>query len=169
MNIATKSILAVFVLGVLAGLFAWTSGGAADSGEWIAYGDALKKVEGSDRILVVDVYTNWCGWCKKMDRDVYGDAAVQEILDAHFIAAKLNAESATTHAVRGQTVSEREIAKSFGVTGYPTTLFLTADGEPITVLPGYVPKETFLLVLEYIHTRSYERQSWEEFQNQKKS
>lgn len=169
MNVATKSILAVFVLAVIGGLFAWTSGGATDGGKWTAYGDALKKAEGSDRILVVDVYTNWCSWCKKMDRDVYGDPAVRAVLNQHFIAAKLNAESTTTHAVGGQSRSERDIAKSFGVTGYPTTLFLTAAGDPITVLPGYVPKETFLLVLEYIHTRSYERQSWEEFQNQKKS
>ena len=169
MNTPMKALLAVFVLAVIAGLFFWTSGGAAGEGSWVAYGDAIKKAEGSERVVLVDVYTNWCSWCKKMDRDVYGTEEVQAVLDKHFVIAKLNAESTTAHDVRGTSLTEREIAKSFGVTGYPTTLFLTPEGEPITVLPGYVPKETFLVVLEYIHTRSYESQSWEEFQKSKKS
>lgn len=165
---AMKSLLAVAVLAAVAALFFFTGGSAAE-GDWHGYGDALKEAGDRDRIILVDVYTNWCSWCKKMDSDVYGDSEVQAVLDEHFVIAKLNAESTTTHSVNGQTLSERDIARGFGVTGYPTTLFLTSSGEPITVVPGYIPKETFVHMLEYIHTRSYETTGWEEFLNSKKS
>jgi thioredoxin-related protein len=168
MNMATKSLLAVGVLAAIVALFVWTSGSAA-SGDWVGYGDALTKAEQTKRVVLVDVYTNWCVWCKKMDSDVYGDSQVQAVLDEHFVITKINAESATAHSVEGREVSERDIAKGHGVTGYPTTLFLTAEGKPITVLPGYIPRETFLHVLEYVHTRSYETQGWEEFLQGKKS
>lgn len=164
-----KALLGVGVLAIVAALFLWTGGASAPEGNWVAYGAALEEARQQDRPVLVDVYTNWCSWCKKMDRDVYGDATVQELMEKHFVSVKLNAESTTTHQVNGRTVSERDIAKGHGVTGYPTTLFLTPDGEPITVLPGYIPKETFVHVLEYIHTRSYETTGWEEFLKNRKS
>lgn len=164
-----KALLGVGVLAVVAALFFWTGGSSGPKGNWVEYGEALKEARLQDRPVLVDVYTNWCSWCKKMDRDVYGDDAVQDLLGRHFVIVKLDAESTTTHEVDGRTVSERDIAKGHGVTGYPTTLFLSPDGEPITVLPGYIPKETFVHVLEYIHSRSYETTGWEEFLKSRKS
>lgn len=163
-----KSILASAALGLIAVAFFWT-GSSADEGQWLDYSAALKKAGESKRMVLVDVYTDWCGWCKKMDRDVYGDSKVRAVLDEFFVTAKLDAEAATKHAFQGQMATEREIAKAYGITGYPTTVFLTETGEPITVLPGYIPKETFLNVLEYIHKRLYETQSWEDFLKSKQS
>jgi thioredoxin-related protein len=163
MSMTAKMIAAVGVLGAVLGLLVWTSSSSAGGENWLGYSEAVKKAGEVHRIVLVDVYTDWCGWCKRMDRDVYGDPAVRAVLDEHFVVAKLDAESGNTHPFQGQTASEREIAKAYGITGYPTTVFLSEDGEPITILPGYIPKETFLKVLEYIHTRRYETQNWEEF------
>ncbi|MBE0642968.1 MAG: DUF255 domain-containing protein [Bacteroidetes bacterium] len=163
-----KAILATAILAFIAALFFWT-GGNASEGEWLGFSDAVKKAGETKRIVLVDVYTDWCGWCKKMDRDVYGDKEVQAVLGEYFVTAKLDAEAATKHPFQGQTASEREIAKAYGISGYPTTVFLTDEGEPITILPGYIPKETFLQVLEYVHKRLYETQSWEDFLKSKKS
>jgi thioredoxin-related protein len=164
-----KVIIGTVVIASVVAMVFLSNGGSAVEREWLGYSDAIQKAGITKRVILVDVYTDWCGWCKKMDRDVYADSDVQAVLGEYFVTAKLDAESATKHPFQGQSASEREIAKAFGITGYPTTLFLTEDGEAITILPGYIPKETFLRVLEYIHTHAYETQSWEEFLKKQKS
>ncbi|MFZ1730516.1 MAG: thioredoxin fold domain-containing protein [Bacteroidota bacterium] len=164
-----KVIIGASTLALIAAIAFWPGSSSSAEGDWLSYSEAIQKAGGTKRIVLVDVYTDWCGWCKKMDRDVYADKDVQAVLGEYFVTAKLDAESATKHPFQGESATEREIAKSFGITGYPTTLFLTEDGEAITILPGYIPKETFLQVLSYIHTRAYETQSWEEFVKNQKS
>ena len=134
-----------------------------DALQWLGYGAAVEKGAAEGKTVLVDVYTDWCGWCKRMDRDVYGNEDVQRYLNEHFVVAKLDAESGTQHAIQGQQASERDIARAYGVTGYLATIFLNAAGETITVLPGYVEKDRFMLVLEYIHEQLYKTQGWEEF------
>lgn len=140
-----------------------SSGGKEGSPPWNTLTQAVDAGASSGKVILVDVYTDWCGWCKRMDKDVYADASVGAYLQQNFVIAKLNAESSTSHTFNGANATEREIAKAWGVTGYPATVFLTAKAEPITVVPGYIPKETFLKVLEYIHTESYKSVSWEDF------
>jgi thioredoxin-related protein len=140
-----------------------TSGKKDGSPPWNTYTQAVEGGASSGKVILVDVYTDWCGWCKRMDRDVYGDASVGAYLEQNFVIAKLNAESSTSHAFNGANATEREIAKAWGVNGYPATVFLTSKAEPITVVPGYIPRETFLKVLEYIHTESYKTVSWENY------
>jgi len=153
------------VAAVAATLLLWPSATPASAGDldWLGYGEGVTRAAAEDKTILVDVYTDWCGWCKKMDRDVYGDEAVQEYLGAHYVAVKLDAESGTTHRMQGQEATERQIAKAYGISGYPATIFLNAKGEMITILSGYVDRDRFLLVLEYIHERIYETQGWEDF------
>ncbi len=158
--------LLLFLLAALPALScSRTSGEGPQS--WKNYGDALTEGASSRKIILVDVYTDWCGWCKRMDRDVYADPAVADYLENNFVVAKLNAESSAKHAFQETQATEREISKAWGITGYPATVFLSADGEPITIVPGYIPKETFIHVLEYIHTGSYKNVKWEEFLSSK--
>lgn len=139
-----------------------------DGPEWKKFGEAISEAGSANKMVVVDVYTDWCGWCKRMDAEVYGDSTVQAALREHFIAVKLDAESSTKHTVQGREASEREIAKSFGVSGYPTTVFLSPKGELITVLPGYIDKQTFVHVLEYIQSGSYRTTRWNDFLQSRK-
>jgi thioredoxin-related protein len=154
-----------FLLGIL--LLSPVQSCSSKAGEgsppWKTLSQAVEGGATSGKIILVDVYTDWCGWCKRMDRDVYADASVGAYLEQNFVIAKLNAESSTSHAFNGRNATEREIAKAWGVTGYPATVFLTSKAEPITVVPGYIPRETFIKVLEYIHTESYKTTSWEDY------
>jgi len=157
------SLILLTVTLAAAGSLLWSSSAAGDDIGWLGYGEAVAKGAEENKTIVVDVFTDWCGWCKKMDRDVYADESVQAYLAQHYVAAKLDAESATTHTVQGQQASEREIARAYGISGYPATIFLNPEGETITILSGYVDRDRFLLVLEYIHERVYEHQSWDDF------
>jgi thioredoxin-related protein len=130
---------------------------------WKSFADARSAAKESKRKVIVDVWTSWCGWCKKMDRDVYSNADVRAYLDAHFEIAKLDAEASAKQKLDEGEFSGRDIAKSMGVSSYPTTVFFTDTGDMITSVPGYIDAPTFLRVLEYIHGEFYKSQSWNDF------
>jgi len=144
------------------------AGSPASDIKWAGYSKALTSAGKSGKKILVDVYTAWCGWCKKMDRDVYANDEVQAYIQKHFEAVKLDAESKRKHKVAANEYTEREIAKQYGVSSYPTTLFLDHKGEPITAIPGYIKANRFLAVLEYIEGNHYKTTGWNEFLKSRK-
>ena len=123
---------------------------AAETGGWRAWDEGLRQAGASRRPVLVDVYTDWCGWCKRMDRDVYSRPEVKSYLGRKFVIVRLNAEAADAAQYEGKAYTERSLAARFRVTGYPTTIFLTSAGEHLANVPGYVPADRFLLLLHYI-------------------
>jgi thioredoxin-related protein len=134
---------------------------------WRTWDAGLAAAKSSGKPVLVDVYTDWCGWCKRMDKDVYSRSDVREILDRHFVSVKLNAESSSLAAYQGRSKSFRSLASGFGVSGYPTTVFLKSNGEHLVNVPGYVPADRFKLMLRYIGEGHLDRGvSWTTFQQQ---
>lgn len=97
---------------------------------------ALRAAQKSDKIVFVDVYTNWCKPCKEMDKFVFSDARVGNFFNKYFINFKLNAQSP----------ENKKIARSYGVTAYPTLIFLDKNGESLLSSMGYIDAE---MLLEY--------------------
>jgi thioredoxin-related protein len=94
---------------------------------------ATAEARRTGKIMMVDVYTDWCGWCKKLDTDTYADDGVIKGA-ARFVALKLNPEKGA---------SARQFAEKYGVSGYPTILFVEADGTLANKVVGYVEAESF--------------------------
>lgn len=126
---------------------------------------ALKTAKKENKRVIVDVYTDWCGWCKKMDADVYAKKKIKELVEDNFVFVKLNAEGGGKIKYRGKDYAESELASYFQVTGYPTTVFLEPNGKVIEYkydnvkmnnLPGYYKLSDFRKILEYISDGSYE-------------
>jgi len=122
---------------------------AAGAG-WKSWNAGMAEAKATGRPVLVDVYTDWCGWCKRMDRDVYSRADVRDYLAKKFVMIKLDAESSDQATYEDRSMTMGAIAQRFKVTGYPTTIFLRANGEHLVNVPGYVPAERFMLMLEYI-------------------
>ena len=137
--------------------------------EWRKFGEGLDEADNQEKKILVDVYTDWCGWCKRMDKSTYTDAAVLEYLDEKFIPVKMNAESRERAEYFGDEYSYRQIASGFKVTGYPTTLFLDSDGKHITTVPGYMKPGQFLAVLRYIGEEHYKDKSFQEFREEQEA
>ena len=132
--------------------------------EWQDWNAGLQRAKATHRPVVVDVYTDWCGWCKRMDRDVYARADVSQYLAAHFVLVKLNAESGERTIYQGRNRPASALATAFDVTGYPTTIFLAADGEHLTNVPGYLDADRFLLLLRYIGDGHMNRgEAWDDY------
>src|SRR5438552_2002702 len=88
---------------------------------WRDWNSGLREAASANRPVLVDVYTDWCGWCKRMDRDVYAQPEVRDYLSQHFVLVRLNAESPAAARYEGHAYTLRTLASRFRVSGYPTT------------------------------------------------
>ena len=153
-----------FVTIMLAGLSTASLASGPKPLTWRTWDAGLREAGGAKRPILVDVYTNWCGWCKRMDRDVYAKPEVSDYLNKHFVMVRLNAEGSEKLNYAGQTLTARALAGGFQVTGYPTTIFLKADGAHLVNVPGYIPADRFLKLVRYIGDGHMDRGvSWEEY------
>ena len=140
--------------------------GTAESAavKWQAWNSGLKAAGKNGRPVLVDVYTDWCGWCRRMERDVYARPDVRSYLSQRFVTVKLDAEASDEVQYEGRDYTSASLANRFRVTGYPTTIFLKSDGQHLANVPGYVAPERFLLLLRYIGEGAVDRgQSFDEF------
>ncbi|MBC8213839.1 MAG: thioredoxin fold domain-containing protein [Candidatus Marinimicrobia bacterium] len=122
----------IFVI-ILLGLF-WLSCGKEQSINWFpgSFQEALDKPE--DQIIMIDFFTDWCVWCKNLDKDTFSHPAVIK-LSKQFVNIKINAEV-------GAGV---DIAKQYNVSGFPSIVFISKQGQEIDRIPGYLPPEQFVV------------------------
>lgn len=117
---------------------------------WISFEDLEKAYAKQPKPIIVDLYTNWCGWCKEMDRTTYSNTKVAAYINDNYYAVKYNAES--TDSVRfnkkkygfnkGLKTNELALYLSFGERSYPNTIFLSSINAKPAPLSGYMkPKE----------------------------
>lgn len=130
---------------------------------WLAFDAATERAKRENKHLIVDVYTTWCGWCKVMDRQTYGNAEVAMYLTENFVLAKVNGESSAEIHWKGKTMTERQFARAIGVTGFPATYFLKPDAEIIGGAPGYIPPDNFIIYAKYVSTKWYEKGSPQDY------
>lgn len=136
---------------------------------WRGWDEGLKEAKKRNLPVLVDVYTDWCGWCKRMDRDVYAKPEVQDYLNRKFVTVKLDAEAADPARYQERSFTSRSLAARFDITGYPTTIFLRANGDHLINAPGYIPADRFLMVLRYIGDGYMDRGvSWNDFKGRDK-
>ncbi len=130
----------------------------------LSFDEALAKAKTENKRVIVDVYTDWCGWCKKMDAEAYTNSEVKKIIEENFIFVKLNAEGTAKVNYNGKQFTETDLATLFEVTGYPTTVFLEPDGKQIEYkydsiimknLPGYFKTDEFKKILKYFKDGKY--------------
>lgn len=131
--------------------------------QWTNLELAVAKAADQNKAILVDVYTDWCGWCKKMDKEVFADPAVSEVLAKSFATAKVNGESRESFTFKGQKTDGVGIARAFGVRGYPALIFLDAKGEMLTMIPGFMDAQKFLPVVLFIGNKEYEKMEWEAY------
>ncbi|MDF2157900.1 DUF255 domain-containing protein [Algoriphagus sp. CAU 1675] len=113
--------------------------------EWLKFEEAVAANQANPKMLLVDVYTDWCGWCKVMDKNTFTDPEVISYVNENFYAVKLNAEDTErTFEFMGKTYSEAQMASAMRVRSYPNFVIIEPTLQNITQLPGYRPPVDFL-------------------------
>ncbi len=97
------------------------------------WGEVLNKSEIQDKPVFVDIYTDWCGYCRKMDKDVFSNDIVISYMNDNYLNVKVDGES--------------DFGKSFAevhqVEGFPTYVFIDSQNDALGYLEGYIELEEF--------------------------
>ncbi len=140
--------------------------------KWYSIEEAAALAKTDPRPIFVDAYTDWCGWCKKLDQDTFSDPVIAEILNTKYYAVKFDAEGKEPVTFQGRKfVNDGSLGKTHqlayallqGKLGYPTVVFLTATSELITPVSGYKTPVQIEPMLIYFAGTSWQKQSYEEF------
>lgn len=130
--------------------------------EWLTLPVAQEKMQEKPKKLFVDLYTDWCGWCKVMDKKSFSHPVIAELMDKYFYAVKFNAEKGDSLMFNGKSYKLlgrggrplHQWAKEFGSSerglSYPTTILFDAELNKIQTIPGYLDAHTLEKVLVYI-------------------
>ncbi len=156
------SVVAVCLLVGHASAFAQSAEEA--SGDWQSFETALNQAEATDRYVLVHVYAPWCGWCLKMEKEVYPDPRVRSYVSSHFVRTRLNYhDTDATYTYGGRTLNAPALAHEFNVDRVPAVVILNPEGEYLLHLPGFRQAERLLSVLRYIGSDSYKTESLSSF------
>ncbi len=149
--------------------------------KWITWEEAVEKNKTEKRKIFVDVFTDWCGWCKVMDRNTFAEAEVAKLLNEEFYAVKFNAEQTADVVFNnvtfkyidgggGRGVHQLAAALLNNQLSYPNFVFLDEEFKIIPVfpgyqsLPGYRKPEEFHIFLSYVGNDIYKKMGIGDFQ-----
>lgn len=134
---------------------------------WLPFDSGLAKAKVENKAIVADFYTTWCGWCKRMDATTFRDSGVVAFFNKNFIGVRVNGDNAGNFLTyEGEKMTERQLTQTLGVRGYPTYWFFDSEGKKIGPAPGYMPANSFMLLLKYVGENHYKTMSYDSYMKQ---
>jgi len=136
---------------------------------WMSFDDALRAQKAEPKKIFMDVYTNWCGPCKLLDKKTFQNPDVSRYISEHFYAVKFNAEGQEAINFFDQTFTNpsfdssrkgrnttHQFTQFLGVKGYPTMVFFSENGDPIMPVVGFQKPQQLELFLKMIKQGDYQ-------------
>jgi thioredoxin-related protein len=153
-------------------LFLQQSADAQETVKWLSIEEAEASLATAQKKIIVYIFTDWCGWCKRMERETFSNPTIAAYLNENFYAVKLDAEGADTLFYRGREFVNTDPGKkrhyhqlaqtlTQGRMSFPTVVYLDELMNPITAIPGFFTPEKFEPVLHYYNTNAYKKVEWE--------
>tara|TARA_R110002049_G_scaffold268752_1_gene445498 strand:+ start:26329 stop:26877 length:549 start_codon:yes stop_codon:yes gene_type:complete len=119
--------------------------------KWVTFNEAIALQKKAPKKIMMDVYTNWCGPCKMLDKNTFQNKDVAEYVNKHYYAVKFNGEGNEAVTYKDNTFgnpgynpvnanrrnSAHELASYLQISAYPTIIFFDEKAELITPLRGY--------------------------------
>lgn len=138
------------LLGLVAMLFITTTSFSQDV-EWYSWKDGYAKAKKENKIIILDAYTEWCGWCKVMDKKTYTDNDVQKKIASDFVAIKLNPELTGSYKFNGVAYNGKQLIAKLSANkfrGYPTTFFINSKTNKSNMEVGFIKAKPFSDLLD---------------------
>ncbi len=126
--------------------------------KWYDFNEGYQKAKKNKKIALIDTYTDWCGWCKKMDRDTYTKSQIIEKINKNFVPIKFNPEiKDIRYTLDGKEYSGMELLSVISnkqQSGYPTTFFIITKKNRVMIEVGYQDATQFSATLDKILAES---------------
>ena len=142
--------------------------------QWLTFEEAVERSKTEKKKIFIDVYTDWCGWCKVMDKNTFSHPEIAAYLNENFYPVKFNAEQKEVVEFRGETFEYvpsgnrgyHELAAGLlnNKLSFPTVVFLDEDFRIISPVPGYHKPDFFQKVVTYFGGDHYKTISWKEWE-----
>ena len=148
---------------------------AGEKLHWHTFQEAVELNKKEKKKIFIDVFTDWCGWCKVMDKNTFTDPVIIKYMNQKFYAVKLNAEMKDTIVFNNYTFvnpnptglrSTHQLASSLlnNKLSYPTTVYLDENYNLLTQVPGYLQPIQMEPILKYFGDNVYPTTKWEDYQ-----
>jgi thioredoxin-related protein len=141
--------------------------------KWLTFKEAQAKNKLAPKPLIVDIYTDWCGWCKHMMKTTYSNQGLAEYINTNFYPVKFDAETKDTIEYNGKIYkptskepkTPHELALKFlgNSLSYPSTMFITNNYEYNLLTQGYLEDKKIEPILIFMLENAWRTCSFDEF------
>ena len=143
--------------------------------KWYTFEEAVEQAKKNPKKIFVDVYTSWCGWCKRMDATTFTHPVIVKYMNEKYYAVKLNAEQKAPitfdgHEFINPTPDAKRSVHQFAASlldnrmSYPTTVYLDESLKRLMVRPGYLVPKALEMTLKYYGENRHQPMKWEDYQ-----
>jgi len=140
---------------------------------WMSWEEAIEKNKDNPKKVFIDVYTEWCGWCKKMDSSTFADPAIVKYMNDNFYAVKFDAEQKEAIEWEGNTYAfeksgrrgAHQLAKAMlnDRMGYPSFVLLDEELARIRITPGFKKVDQLMQELTFAKEEKYKEISFDDY------
>lgn len=140
--------------------------------KWMSFEEAVKLAEKKPKKLLIDLYTDWCGWCKRMDATTFRDPVIVKYVSENYYAVKFNAESRDTILFKNTKYSFKpeykanELAVNLmnGQMSYPTIVYLDEQLNMLSPVPGFQNASSEEMIIKFFGENAHKTTKWDEYQ-----
>lgn len=140
---------------------------------WLSWDDAMEKSKKEKKKILIDIYTDWCGWCKKMDATTFSEDHIARYVNKYYYAVKFNAETKEDLVLNGTVYKYvkngnrgyHELAAHLmqGKMSYPTVVFLDEQMNMIQPIPGFQDVSNFEMIISYFGNDNHKSIPWNKY------
>lgn len=162
-----KKIIFFFIIGFT------LNTSAQEKVNWLSFEKAIEINKTNPKPLLVSIYTDWCGWCKKMYNETYTNPIIAKYVNDNYHAIKLNGEGKEPITYKDYTFKYNQQGKSKyhelsaalqnGKLSYPTTIILNREEQLLDRIPGYLPARKMEMVLAFFIRKDRKEKKWGDF------
>ena len=166
-----QKVIAVFVGALTLAAFVSFKDPKKERINWLSLAEMQAAYKQNPKPILLDLYTDWCGWCKVMDKETYNNEKVATYINEKYYAVKFNAESKDSvewiGKKYGYNVANRAndlaVYLMFGQMSYPTTIFLSELGARPAPLAGYLKPQQLESPLKFFGDGAYKTKNFPDF------
>ncbi len=145
--------------------------------QWLKLNEVAVKAKEQDKPILIDLYTDWCYWCKVMDKKTYNNKKVIDYINEHFYCARVNAETKEVLSWKNKDylydtnnkINSFSLYLTYGRASFPTTVIIADENAAPIPIEGFMEPKEIERILKYFGEGAYKTKNFPEFEKTFKS